>query len=415
MKVKTQKIAAVLMAGVFLLAYPVWAQGAVQALGAIDTSYYTPSGSTEPYPNPQAAGRVRNVILLIGDGMGLSEVTLARLVAGGATGKLYMERFPVTGIVLNDAANALVTESAAAATALAGGMKTQKGMLGLAPEGGRLLNLPEAAQQKGMGTGLVVTGSLSEATPAGFAVHIPDRGEELEIALAMSQSGIDVLLGGGRSCWVPETAAGGERKDGRDLTAELGGRGYGVLRNAEELTAAQGSRLLGLFAEGAMTTLSPEPSLEAMTVKAIETLGKNKKGFFLMAEGSQIDWAGHQNNAEKLVRQVLLFDRAVKAALEFAEKDGATLVIVTADHETGGLVLLDGELSGKAMKVSWATKGHTPTPVMLYAFGPGSPTFTGVQHQEEVSRKIAKVLGITDFPKVSFEAPASGAAVQKAK
>lgn len=413
MKIKIKKVLAVSLIVVFFSGPPVWAQKTVQNIGAMDTSFYAPPETTEPYSNPNVAKQVRNVILLIGDGMGLSEITLARLIASGAEGKLYMERLPVTGIVWTYAADRLVTDSAAASTALAGGVRTYNKMIGLSPEGGQVLTLSEAAKQKGMVTGLVVTSTITDATPAGFGAHVSDRDNEIGIALDLSQSGIDVLLGGGRSYWLPASMPGGKRKDGRDLMAGLKSLGYGVPRNAEELTAAKESKLLGLFENDALTTMAPEPSLETMTGRAIETLAKNKGGFFLMVEGSQIDWAGHENDAGKLVRQILLFDQAVKKAMEFAAKDGSTLVIVTADHETGGLTLMDGKLSGKDMRVIWATRSHTPAPVMLYAFGPGSLAFTGVQHHVNVSRKIAEALSITDFPRVSsrtqgVEAPASG-------
>lgn len=401
MKIPKNRVLTVFLVLVFFFGPSVLAQETVQKLGEIDTSFYVPPESTELYANPHAVAAVRNVILLIGDGMGLSETSLAHLVAGGAAGKLHMERLPVTGIVWTYASDELVTDSAAAATALASGVSTPKGVIGLSPEGGRVLTLPEAAKQKGMATGMVVTVSIVDATPAGFAAHVPSRGDKMGIALDLRDSGVDVLLGGGRSYWLPASVPGGKREDGRDLMAELGSQGYGIVRNAEELAAAKGSKLLGLFEDGDLTTRSPEPSLEAMTGKAIETLAKNKAGFFLMVEGSQIDRAGHENDAGKLVRQVLLFDLAVRKALEFAEKDGSTLVIVVSDHETGGLVLKKGQLSGKGMKVSWTTKHHTPTPVMLYAFGPGSPAFAGVQHHVDVSRKIASALGITEFPKVS--------------
>jgi len=413
MRIKMDRVMAVFLMGVLFCGQPVLAQETVQKLGEIDTSYYTPPGSTEPYPNPHATGAVRNVILLIGDGMGLSETTLAHLIAGGTTGKLHMERLPVTGIVWTYASSKLVTDSAAAATALAGGVNTKKGMVGLSPEGGRILTLLEAAKEKGMATGLVVTSAIAEATPAGFVAHVSSREDKTGIALDMSKSGADVLLGGGERYWIPMGPRKGKRKDGRDLIAELRSLGYGISRDAGELAAAKESKLLGLFAKDMLTTFPPEPSLEMMAGKAIETLAKNEKGFFLMVEGSHIDWAGHENNAEKLIRQILLFDTAVRKAMEFAEKDGSTLVIVTADHETGGLVLMDGKSSGKDMQVIWTTTHHTPTPVMLYAFGPGSPAFTGVQHHVDVSRKIASALGIKEFPKIfssaqAVKAPAAG-------
>ena len=170
-----------------------------------------------------------------------------------------------------------------------------------------------------------------------------------------------------------------------------------------------GSYVLGLFQLEGLKTVPPEPSLAQLTGKAIELLSRirpdaahGKAGFFLMVEGSQIDWECHSNKAGNAVRQTLLFDQAVEAAVAFAVKDGRTLVIVTADHETGGLTLIGGGSEDKPdaqLTPRWSTKGHSGTPVAVYALGPGAGQFAGVQDNTEIPRKIARLLGINPFPR----------------
>jgi len=356
-------------------------------LQPVDIDFYAPPADGSPLPL-NVEGRPQNVVLLIGDGMGLAQITLARLRAVGANGRLHMDRMPATGLVFTHSANALVTDSAAAGTALASGFKTKNGVVGHAPDGSKVRTLVEAARDKGLAAGLVVTSTISHATPASFAAHVHSRGDEADIALQMSASGIEVLLGGGRDYWLPE-AAKGKRKDNRDLIAECRERGYTIIETREELAAARGEKILGLFQGASLSTRAMEPTLADMTAKAIEILKQDADGFFLMVEGSQIDWKCHDNNAEEMVRQLLLFDMAVKTVLDFACQDRQTLVIVTADHETGGLAVLDGHLNGKELQLSWATTNHTPLPSPLYAYGPGALLFTGVQDNTDVPKKIA--------------------------
>ncbi len=363
----------------------------VVSLPAIDIDFYTPPQEISPLPL-QADGKPRNVVLLIGDGMGLAQIALSRFCAVGANGRLHMDRLPITGLTMTNSANALVTDSAAAGTALAAGVKTNNGAIGLKPDGSKVRTLLEMARDNGLATGLVATSTISHATPAAFAAHVSSRGDEADIALQMSASGIDVLLGGGRDFWLPEIAKG-KREDNRDLIAAARENGYAIVETAADLAAAKGPKVLGLFHGSSLTTRPPEPALAEMTAKAVEILQQDADGFFLMVEGSQIDWKCHDNNSAEMVRQTLLFDMAVKVVLDFAQKNRETLVIVTADHETGGLAVLDGRLDGKDLKIAWASTKHTTLPVMLYAYGPGAWRFTGVQDNTEVAVKIAHLLG----------------------
>jgi len=367
-----------------------------------DLSFYQPPLSTEPYPLTTAR-KVRNVIFCIGDGMGLGQVTLARLRAVGPAGKLHMERLPVSGFIRTHSANRLVTDSAAAGTAMASGIKTKNGMIGQAPDGSPYRTILEAAQARGMATGLVATSAITHATPASFASHVKGRKMEADVAEQLIANRVNVLLGGGRKFFLPKSNPNSGRKDERDLLAEARDAGYVYVETAEQLRSVNAPYLLGLFQHKGLTTVAPEPMLALMTRKAIECLrnatgmssGSNK-GFFLMVEGSQIDWACHSNDAESCVRQTLLFDEAVKAAIDFALADGHTLVLVTADHETGGLTLHDGDT--KEAKVKWSTKGHTGTPVPLFALGPNAEQFAGVYDNTEIPKRLAPLLGIRPWP-----------------
>jgi len=368
-------------------------------------SFYKPSSETTYYP-PVKNTQVRNVVLFIGDGMGFGPVALARMEAAGPDARLYMERMPVAAFVRTHSADAVVTDSAAAATALATGCKTNNGMVSLSPEGKKYLTILEAAKNKGMATGLVATSTITHATPACFAAHNKSRNNQPQIAEDLLANKVNIILGGGREYFLPKTNTNSKRTDQKDLIDQAKKAGYLYIQTPEQLSSAQGPYLLGLFQDGALTTEGPEPALAELTEKAIEILSRKKKGlfqkkksFFLMVEGSQIDWACHGNDAANTVRQTLLFDQAVKAALDFAAKDKHTLVVVTADHDTGGLVIKAAETQGKP-ELSWSTKSHTALPVPLFAYGPGAELFCGVYDNTDVPKKIAKSLGIKSFPKI---------------
>jgi alkaline phosphatase len=356
---------------------------------------------------PDGKENIKNIIFCIGDGMGLGQTTLARMKTAGPDGMLCIERMPVIGLVRTHSANALRTDSAAAGTALASGVKTNNKMLGMTADGKKYQTILEAAKAKGMRTGLVATSAITHATPASFGAHVESRRMENEIAEQLIANKIHVLLGGGRQHFLPKSDAHSKRNDKTDLIKQAKKAGYCYVQNAEELKNARGPYLLGLFQTGPLTTRPPEPTLAELTEKAIEVLDRkdkkplNKnKGFFLMVEGSQIDGACHDNDVDNTVRQVLCFDEAVKSAIEFALKDGQTLVVATADHETGGLTINGGSLKGDNLDVHWSTKGHSCLPVPLYAFGPNADMFSGVYDNTEVPKKFAQLLGIKSFPKV---------------
>jgi alkaline phosphatase len=319
-----------------------------------------------------------SAILLIGDGMGPLQIHLARKDPGQPLG---MEGMPYSGIMTTRSADSDVTDSAAAGTALATGHKTNDGMVGVTPDGRRLETILERARAVGKSTGIITTDALHGATPASFAAHVESRGERGKIAAQIAASRVDVMMGFWKGWFLPKSA-GGEREDGRDLVAEMRRAGYEVIFTGDELRQAKGDRIVGLFED------DTGPSLAEMVSAALARLGKNPKGFFLVVEEARIDWECHDNKLEAAVERVRLLDAAVVTGLDFARKDGSTLVVVTADHETGGLQP-DG---------TFATGGHTNTPVRVFAFGPGGERFTGEMDNTDIPKRMAEVLALGSFP-----------------
>jgi alkaline phosphatase len=339
-------------------------------------------------------GKARNVILLIGDGMCTATIAAARIRATGTGGVLHMDRMPVSGFVCTSAANALVTDSASSATAMATGHKTNNGMIGMSPDGRPLPTVLQRARDKKKSTGLVASSSITHATPAGFAAHVMSRSEEPRIAEHLIANRVNVLLGGGKGFFIPSTEPGSKRADGLDLIGQAKADGYLFVDNRSDLMRSDHPFLLGLFRLEALTGAESEPSLPEMTAQAVRILSRNKSGFFLMVEGSQIDWANHDNDLNRSQTQLLWFDLAVKTALDFAVRDGKTLVIVTADHETGGMAITGGNLDGTDLKVGWVSGSHTGGPVPLYAFGPGALNLAGFRDNTDIAKVIAQVLGL---------------------
>jgi len=357
--------------------------------------------------NVQKTPEIKNVIFMIGDGMGLNQVQISQWYYMGAYEKLNIQNMPVVGLVSTYSADNGVTDSAAAGTALATGYKTKNGVIGRDPLGRRVKNLLEAAREVGKSTGIVATSSITDATPAAFSAHQPSRSYHEQIAEDISQCDADVILGGGMQYFVTKSE-GGTRTDNRNLLKEMESKQYTVVKNVSEMNNVKSGKMIGLFKAGDLDTPYPEdkngvePTIEQMTRKAIEMLSSNPNGFVLMVEGSKIDKTAHSNDIENMINEVIHFDNAVKAALEFAEKDGHTLVIVTADHETGGLAMPDNAepYKGKISIPRWTTKKHSPSYVPIYTYGPGSLEFTGVIDNTDICKKLSKLLNLKDFPLV---------------
>jgi alkaline phosphatase len=341
---------------------------------------------------------VKNIIFYIGDGMGMSQICASRIKTFGAYGKLEIEKMPISGFINTHSIDQLITDSAAGATAMASGFKTKNGMIGVTPDSTPVRTILEAARDMGKSTGLVATSTITHATPACFAAHCPSRKDQSTIAEHLIKSKVNVILGGGKQFFIPDSVKGSLRPDDKNLIEQAQKDGYLVMENYNELPKAEDEYLLGLFENGPLKRGTSEPGLLEMTEKSIQLLNRNKAGFFLVVEGSQIDWGGHDNDIDYVVEEQLEFDKALKAGLEFAANDKHTLVVVTADHETGGLHCKQGPVDGKQMGVVWSTGGHTGEPVPIFAFGPFAHRFTGVMDNTEVPKIFAALWGITNFP-----------------
>lgn len=340
---------------------------------------------------------IKNIIFIIGDGTGLAQLHTGQLHLVGKDGMLHIQTMPVTGLVKTHSADKLITDSASGATAFSCGLKTNNGMIGQLPDGRACKTLLELAQEQGKSTGLIATSTITHATPASFAAHIESRQMQAEIAEQFVDAGVDILLGGGLEYFIPESEEGSSRKDDKNLITEFENKGYEFVSTASELLNAESGQVLGLFSESGMPSENRTPTLSEMSATAIEKLSMNDEGFFLMIEGSQIDWAGHGNNVEYALRELQDFDAAVKTVLDFAVEHGETLVVLTADHETGGLTM-QSSANDNEMQIAWTTDYHTGIPVPLMAFGPHAMKFSGWWDNTEIGIKVAKLAGYGVFP-----------------
>ncbi len=340
---------------------------------------------------------VKNVILFIGDGMGINQVELTRYRYYGPTGKLNMERAPVAGLMqTKPAGDSLITDSAAGATAIATGYKTDNRMIAMTPDSVVRLTILEALQKRGWMTGLVTTSSITDASPATFASHVPARDMMIEIAVQMLDHRVNFMAGatGGFEGIYPL-----QKKSVEKMATQVG---YDVVRKKELLASANDTLVLALFEnlatdvrEEDVNFLTTEPTLKELTEAAIMRLNK-KDGFFLMVEQEGTDNGGHVNDADYLTAHLKQMDDAIAAALAFAEQDGQTLVIVTADHETGGLTFSQGNMQD-GVNVNWSTTGHTGQPVPLFAYGPHAAKFGGKIDNTEIPKILGEILELVEF------------------
>jgi len=327
---------------------------------------------------------VKNIILLIGDGMGVSEVYAGYTFNKG---HLNMQRFGTAGFSITYSTS-YVTDSGAGGTALSSGYKTYNGAIGVDSTGKPVKTILEWAEDHGKATGLVSTSAITHATPASFISHQASRSDYELIAADFLKTPVDVFIGGGKDHFS-------KRKDSLDLTKTLESKGYKMVYSIDELTAVQKAPVGALMAAEHMPKFTEGRGdlLPQAVDQALRLLSQDQDGFFLMVEGSQIDWGGHANDINYIVNEVADFDRAVGKALDFAEKDGHTLVIVTADHETGGLALNGGDLAKGQVTAAFTTKDHTGVMVPVFTYGPWSETFGGIQQNIEIFSKMMKAFG----------------------
>ncbi|RME11001.1 MAG: alkaline phosphatase, partial [Bacteroidetes bacterium] len=273
-------------------------------------------------------------------------------------------------------------------------IKTYNGAIGVDPSKKAVPNIVEQVSAMGMETGLVVTSTITHATPAAFYAHQPRRDMYEAIAADLAASEIDFFVGGGTTDFVG-------RQDGRNLIDEMRNNGFFLTDSATvsfDKVQIPFDKKFGYFSSPNAPVKASEGRdyLPLATQKAIQYLKRNggKKGFFLMVEGSQIDWGGHANDSDYIVSEMLDFDKAVGAALDFAEEDGNTLVIITADHETGGYSILPGSEMNK-IRPGFTTDSHTASLIPVFAFGPGQELFAAVYENTAIYHKMVRALSLS--------------------
>jgi alkaline phosphatase len=312
----------------------------------------------------------QNIIFFIGDGMGVSHIYATMTISSDM---LFLEKFPYTGFNKTYSVDNYVTDSGAGGTALACGITTKNGMIGVRPDSTPVPSITEVVHEKGLATGVVSTSSVTHATPASFVAHNANRNRYEEIATDFLNGSIDIFMGGGENNF-------NRRRDGSDLTIKLKEQGFSVVYSLDELKNTESAKIAALLAEGHMLKVSEGrgDALSQMTQKAIESLSKNDNGFFLMVEGSMIDWGGHDNDFGYITSEMIDLDNAIGVALDYAEKNGNTLIVVTADHETGGLTLPGGSLEDHTAMPKFSTGEHTGVMVPVFSYGPGAERFSGI-------------------------------------
>ena len=363
---------------------------------------------------------VKNVIYLIGDGMGMGAVSTLVLSDDAPTG---FELAPVIGLSETASANNHVSDSPAGGTALATGVRTINGHTGVDPEGNQLTSILYKAQAMGKKTGMVVNTTLTESTPAAFYGGVTSRKMTYELAKQLTESNVDLAVGAGLNHFI-------NRPDSLDLTEVFIEKGYDVYLNWSSVLNTQSDKFIGILPladvhrreektieagaadgqevclaarlaaqlEEVDTTQLSEPTLylEKATAKALDVLSRNNKnGFFLMVESAIIDGYGHNNDTEGLVEEMREFDRTLKMLISYIQQNPETLLVVTGDHETGGVAVSYREFQpgeNASVLLRYTTKGHSGTFVPVFAYGAGAETFAGVMKNIDIPNKIMQIL-----------------------
>jgi alkaline phosphatase len=331
--------------------------------------------------------KVKNIIFMIGDGMSLAHMYSAWTANGG---KLHIDNCNYVGLQKTYCANKLITDSGASITAMITGEKTNYHSLSYSKDGKPLKVITDYLQEDGKATGIISVCRLTDATPAAFAAKNITRDSVFDIALDFADSKLDFICGGGRKYFKTQ------RKDGKNIVSMFKKRTYATPTSVDELENCKSDKVFAVLAENDI----PKPKergdyLSKVSLKALEILSKDQDGFFLMIEGSQIDDYGHFNDINLLMQEVLDFDKCVGAVLQWLKTHPNTLLVVTADHETGGLTLVDGEIKKNEIKSHFSTRSHSGVMVPVYAFGAGAEKFTGIYENSDIFHKMMAALEVS--------------------
>lgn len=337
---------------------------------------------------------VKNILLFIGDGTGLTQLYAGYTANKGALNVFNMRNI---GLSKTSSYDSYVTDSAPGSTSISSGQKTNNRHVGVDHTGVALPLLPSYLKTKKIKTGLVTCGDITDATPADFYAHQSERDNAIAILHELKTSSVDLLMGSGIESLlnVALLMEAGKEYVGGNIAKELSPE-YTVVPAIDSVKEDSNKKWVVVDSTAALSVVSGRGDwLQQAFTKAVNTLSHNKEGFFLMTEGAQIDYGGHANNMGYVATEVMDFDQVIGKAMQFADKDGQTLVIVTADHETGGLSLLDGDYAKGYVSGRFATNDHTAMPVPVFAYGPQSYRFRGVYENTGLFYKMMKVLGLS--------------------
>ena len=340
-------------------------------------------------PISGVAKNAKNIIFMVGDGMGITQISSGMY---SNDNKLNLERVNTIGLHKSYSYDELITDSAAGATAFSCGVKTYNGAIGVGPDTIPIQTILEEAELNGLKTGMIATSTIEHATPASFVAHNRHRNNYEEIALDYLESGCEILIGGGQKSF--------DRRDmdERNLSEEFTKKGYTIVshvdKTIDEIDMTDVEKLVFYTADSSPLPVSQgRDYLKPASELSIKHLNKNnEEGFFLMIEGSQIDWGGHANDANMIITEMIDFDKTIGAVLDFAEKDGNTLVIITADHETGGFAIQKGSKLND-LKTAFTSDYHTADLIPVFAFGPGEEDFNGIYENTELYHKMRAAFG----------------------
>ena len=336
---------------------------------------------TEAQEPPKAV----NVIYMIGDGMALPQVYAAMLASHE---ELTFSQFPYIGVVDTHSASNDITDSAAGGTALASDHKTKNGMVGMNPDTLAVKTVLEAFAEQGKETGVVVTCYVTHATPATFYAKVAKRSKYEDIAVQMAENPyLNLIIGGGMKHF-------NQRKDSINLVERMEKElGWKVYDNIHDIDVACKKYAVMADADHMPHAADRGDFLPRAVETALQSLDDAKNGFFLMVEGSQIDFACHAKDSTWMVDEMMDFNAAIQVALDYAKQKGNTLVVVTADHETGGLTMIDRQGKYTNVEFDYSTGSHTCLPVLVYAYGPGAEQFTGWMQNRDLKGKIMNACG----------------------
>lgn len=330
----------------------------------------------------------KNVIIIVGDGMGVAQVS-ASVVAEGGNNSAFL-RFPYSGFSRTNSKDNYTTDSGAGGSAVMTGHKVNNYTIAQSPDGVPHISFISQAKDRGMKCGVVVTSNILDATPASTYAHVSYRKKFDSISMQLALSGFDYFSGGGKSHFLTEN-----RKDNLSPIDTLQKNGYTMVYTIEDMMRCTAPKICALLTEGDPPKASKRNNMLCSSVKkALNMFDGSPKGFILMIEGSQIDWACHNNDTSFLHEELADFEKMLHIVMDYAESNGETLVVVTADHETGGLTLPDGMIDKRKNTCHFSTTNHTGIMVPVFAYGPGAQMFSGIQQNSDIANKIRSLLSI---------------------